>query len=66
PTFNHYTNQTANPNSLSDNKVISIQQDHSGNLWFGTHKVGINKLNRLALRFRNYSHQPDNPQSLCS
>ncbi len=39
--FNHLADDQY---SLSDNRVISVCQDNSGNLWFGTYGGGINEL----------------------
>ena len=50
-TFTHYTTKEACPiaseheciGGLSDNRVLSILEDKSGNLWFGTYDGGVNK-----------------------
>ena len=44
PRFIHYHHLANNPFSLSDNRVISIFKDSSGNLWLGTYGGGLNKL----------------------
>lgn len=40
----YYAHIDTNPKSLSGNYVISIQEDHQGNLWFGTYGNGLNKI----------------------
>jgi signal transduction histidine kinase/streptogramin lyase len=35
-TWTHFSHDPENPSSLSDDFVESIEQDHSGRLWFGT------------------------------
>ena len=42
--FKRYRFQPNNPNSISDERVISVYQDSEGNLWFGTYGGGLNKL----------------------
>ncbi len=42
--FIHYTHIADDPNSLSDNRVISVLEDNSGNIWFGTYGGGLNEL----------------------
>lgn len=42
--FKRYRFQEDNPNSLSDERVISVFEDREGNLWFGTYGGGLNKL----------------------
>jgi two-component system sensor histidine kinase ChiS len=43
-TFHHYHNDPGNPDSLSDNIVTCICEDHLGVLWIGTYTGGLNKL----------------------
>jgi len=42
--FQRYFHNSDNPNSLSDNRIISVYDDKEGNLWFGTYGGGINEL----------------------
>ena len=44
--WDNYTNQKGNENSLSDNKIISLFKDHSGDLWVGTYGGGLNMLTK--------------------
>ena len=64
--FSHYTHDSIEPNSLSDNIIGPILRDNSGILWIGTGFGGINKLNTKAHKFTNYQHNPVKPQSLVS
>ena len=41
--FSHFYHQPSNPNSLSHNDIISIYQNHGGQLWVGTPN-GLNQL----------------------
>ena len=52
--FTHYTNDPANPHSLSDNRVRAVYQDRSGLLWLGTHR-GVSTLNTQP-KFALYRH----------
>ncbi len=42
--FIHYHHLASNPFSLSDDRVISIYKDSTGDLWLGTYGGGLNKL----------------------
>jgi signal transduction histidine kinase/ligand-binding sensor domain-containing protein/DNA-binding response OmpR family regulator len=74
PTFISYKHNPEDPNSLSDNRVYSILEDKSGNLWIGTLDGGLNRLlpdsidedNKSSPIFQHYRHLPDNPASLSS
>ncbi|MGB5893505.1 MAG: two-component regulator propeller domain-containing protein, partial [Ignavibacteriaceae bacterium] len=54
-TFIHYKNDPDNSNSLSDNGVLSIYEDYSGNLWIGTYGGGLNKFDSENEIFSNYT-----------
>lgn len=43
-TWDHYTHNPLDPNSISNNEIRSIIRDSRGDLWIGTHSGGINKL----------------------
>jgi len=70
--FTSYKNNPADPNSLSDNRVYSILEDRSGNLWIGTLDGGLNRVIPVTLSgdnnstpvFQHYRHSPDDPKSL--
>lgn len=66
--FSVHQHQANNPNSLSHNIIKSIHKDQQGNLWVGTYK-GLNFLAAADLKkghfhFRNFFHDPTNPQSI--
>jgi ligand-binding sensor domain-containing protein len=52
------------PGELSSTWVISIAEDHSGRLWFGTVGGGVNRLDRRSGRFKVFRHNPADPRSL--
>jgi signal transduction histidine kinase/ligand-binding sensor domain-containing protein len=53
------------PDSISNNNVISILEDNLGRLWIGTNN-GLNILDRSMGRFYHYQYNPDDPYSLNS
>jgi ligand-binding sensor domain-containing protein len=59
--FHHDEND---PDSLSDNGVISVYQDRGGVLWVGTERGGVNILNFQQKQFGRYMHRPGDPNSL--
>ncbi len=59
-----FQHDETNPDSLTDNAVISIYQDRAGLLWLGTASGGLNTLNFQQQQFGNYQHNPANPNSL--
>ena len=52
------------PDSLSDNNVVSIYRDRSGLLWVGTANGGVNILDLRQRQFSHYAHRPEEPKSL--
>jgi ligand-binding sensor domain-containing protein/serine phosphatase RsbU (regulator of sigma subunit) len=50
--------------TISDNTVFGIFEDHSGLIWAGTWKGGMNILNPKTLNFGHYKHESNNPKSL--
>jgi signal transduction histidine kinase/ligand-binding sensor domain-containing protein len=52
-TFTGYEHRIADPSSLSDNRVTSVQIDHAGTIWAATHS-GLDKLNRESGTFTTY------------
>ena len=59
----HYTSyRTSGPKANSD--VITIREDHSGNLWVGTYGHGLLRFDPRTGQFKTYRHDPANPHSL--
>jgi PAS domain S-box-containing protein len=61
-----YKYNELNPNSLSDNFILSIYEDKSGTVWVGTESGGLNKFDRKTEQFTHYTHDRDKPNSLAS
>ena len=59
-----FQHDAADPNSLSDNNVVSIYRDRSGLLWVGTANGGVNILDLRQEQFRHYTHRPADHDSL--
>ena len=68
PMFIHYQHSPQDPESLSDNWVLTIFEDSSGRLWIGT-VGGLNKLvpgedEGSPPTFIHYKNDPQDPESL--
>ena len=64
--FRRFTHDPLNPQSLSQNIVLSIYKDRTGMLWVGTYNGGLNKADNRLKRFAHYQHVPGNANSLSS
>jgi ligand-binding sensor domain-containing protein/signal transduction histidine kinase len=54
--------RTSGPGVGSD--VITIREDHSGNLWVGTYGHGLHRFDARTGQFKTYRHDPADPYSL--
>ena len=54
-----FVHDPANPNSLSDSRIIRIIKDKAGDFWIGTEN-GLNQFNLKTETFTRYYHNPDN------
>ncbi len=52
----HFKNEPANPNSLSQDRVLDIIEDNFGNLWIGT-EDGLNVLDKKTFKVTNLSEK---------
>src|SRR4029450_11103202 len=59
-----YQHSRTEPDSLSDNSVVSIYRDRSGLLWVGTGNGGVNILDLRQRQFSHYTHRPEDSNSL--
>ncbi len=61
--FTLFQHDRGDPDSLSDNGVVSIYRDRSGLLWVATAN-GVNILDLRQQRFRHYTYRPGRADSL--
>lgn len=64
-TWQHYTHDVFNSNSLSDDKTTAIFEDHAGMIWIGTASRGIDRVNLFGEPFDRYVLQPGKLFSMC-
>lgn len=62
--YRHYQHENSNPAGLSDNKILSIQEDHRGYIWIGTYGSGISKLDVVSGKFTHSTWDPNRINSL--
>jgi signal transduction histidine kinase/ligand-binding sensor domain-containing protein len=61
--FTRFQNNPDDPNSISNNNVISILEDSFERLWIGTYD-GLNIMDRTTGRFIRYRFNPHDPYSI--
>ena len=59
-----YKHDPKNPNSLINNFVYSIFEDHTGIIWVGNFLGGLNKLDPRTGKIKRYPYDPKKPNSL--
>jgi PAS domain S-box-containing protein len=59
-----YRHYASDPESLSDDMLMSVFEDHEGSIWVGTATTGVDRFQRKPLPFKRYRNEPGNPQSL--
>ena len=59
-----YRHSPLDPQSISDDMLMSVFEDREGSIWVGTATTGVDRFQRKPLPFKRYRHEPDNPQSL--
>ena len=62
--FTHFKHDPTDPHSLSNNGILSIAEDQTGNLWFGTSLMGLDVYNRETDKFTHYKNVPNDSHSL--
>jgi ligand-binding sensor domain-containing protein/two-component sensor histidine kinase len=58
-------NQKDNPQSISNDQIVSLFMDNAGIVWIGTY-FGLNKYDQHSSKFRHHRQNPNDPQSLLS
>jgi len=67
--FTHYQHDPENANSIASNTFYgpnNIYEDSQGYLWFATEENGLSRFDPITQTFKNYHHDPENPNSLAS
>ncbi len=64
--FTRYLNNPGDPHSISGNKIMSIQEDKTGNIWIGALEDGLSYLDRKTNKFMRFQHNPKHPLSIKS
>lgn len=59
----NFRHKLADPFSLVNDNIRSLEKDNEGNLWIGTFK-GLSILNMRSKSFKNYLHQPTNSYTI--
>ncbi|MEO6327407.1 MAG: two-component regulator propeller domain-containing protein [Ginsengibacter sp.] len=62
--FTVYKYDAENENSLSQNTVQDIIEDHDGNLWIATEGGGLNKFDREKEKFIRFKNNSKDPHSI--
>lgn len=55
--FKQYLNNPLDPNTLSDNRIVSLFQDKNNRLWVGTYGKGLNRLDLQTDSVKRYSEK---------
>ncbi len=66
PRFIHYRSNPNNRYNPTTNFILSMMEDKTGNIWFGTKGGGTLYLDRHKHQFTHFRHEPGNPNSLGS
>lgn len=64
PEFRHYQHLPGQTESISDNSIKTIFEDHRGMLWVGTEYRGLNRLDPATGKFKRFPARQDIPGSL--
>ena len=59
-----FQHDESDPDTISENAVVSVYQDKGDLLWVGTENGGLNLLNFRQEQFGSYRHRPSDPNSL--
>jgi signal transduction histidine kinase/ligand-binding sensor domain-containing protein/CheY-like chemotaxis protein len=62
--FQYFQNDDGDPDSISNNGVVTFAEDEEGFLWIGTFNGGLNKFDPNTEQFVRYQNDPDNANSL--
>ncbi len=66
PYFITYKKNFNSYNSISDNYITSIYQDHQGKIWIGTYSMGLNSLNIKTGQIKSFVNEINNIGTISS
>lgn len=64
PTFDHYSPDANNPQSIGSSTIYTLFQDQSGTIWLGTSGGGVNAFDPISKQFTRYLHDPKDSTTL--
>lgn len=64
--FVRFQNNPDNPNTISDNHILSVCVDREGIVWAGTKNGGLNRYDPLTKKFTCYRADEKNPDAISS
>jgi streptogramin lyase len=62
-TIQHFSHNSNNPNSLTEDDVTAILEDQFGQIWIGTRNKGLNCFDPKTHKFKHFIFDPSNPAS---
>ena len=62
--FTVFKNDYNDPNSLSDNWILSLHEDQDGMIWIGTLNGGLDRYDPILNVFTNFKHDPNETDSI--
>jgi diguanylate cyclase (GGDEF)-like protein/PAS domain S-box-containing protein len=60
-----YAHDPKNPNSLSNNNILSLYHDRQGKLWIGTMSGGLNRFDPITGVFTRFRHDNEDQSTIC-
>ena len=61
--YDHYTASPYRENTLNDNNLLWVMEDHFGYIWVGSGR-GVNAFHPDTMQIRSWSHDPRDPGSI--
>lgn len=62
--FYHFRHDSNDPNTLSTDKILYLEESYDGSIWVCTWDAGLNKFNPENKRVTRYKHDPSDPYSI--
>lgn len=61
--YTQYTSSPYDPNTLNDNNLLWVMEDHAGYIWVGSGR-GVNAFHPDTMLMRSWAHDPRDPTSI--